>query len=50
MEPPEVELGLPNLLDRLQAALGPAYEVERELGGGGMSRIFVATETALDRR
>jgi hypothetical protein len=50
MEPPEVELGLPNLLDRLQAALGPAYGVERELGGGGMSRIFVATETALDRR
>jgi len=35
---------------RLQAALGDAYRIERELGGGGMSRVFVATETALDRQ
>ncbi len=34
---------------RLQQALGDAYRVERELGGGGMSRVFVATESALDR-
>jgi len=34
---------------RLQAALGDAYRIERELGGGGMSRVFVATEAALDR-
>ena len=34
---------------RLQAALGDAYRIERELGGGGMSRVFVATESALDR-
>jgi serine/threonine-protein kinase len=39
-----------DLLDSLQAALGSAYRVERELGGGGMSRVFVATETALGRR
>jgi serine/threonine-protein kinase len=39
-----------DLLDRLQAGLGSAYRIERELGGGGMSRIFVAVETALDRR
>jgi TolB-like protein len=34
----------------LQSALGAAYTIERELGGGGMSRVFVATETALGRR
>jgi serine/threonine-protein kinase len=33
----------------LQSALGSAYTLERELGGGGMSRVFVATETALNR-
>ena len=36
--------------DQLQQALGEAYRVERELGGGGMSRVFLATETALNRR
>ncbi|HEY7636664.1 MAG TPA: serine/threonine-protein kinase, partial [Gemmatimonadales bacterium] len=38
------------LLERLQAALGAAYHLERELGGGGMSRVFVAEETALGRK
>jgi len=38
------------LRDQLQSALGSAYTLERELGGGGMSRVFVATETALGRR
>ncbi|HEX2449567.1 MAG TPA: serine/threonine-protein kinase, partial [Gemmatimonadales bacterium] len=33
----------------LQDALGSAYTLERELSGG-MSRVFVATETALARR
>ncbi len=37
------------LRDQLQATLGSAYTLERELGGGGMSRVFVATETALGR-
>jgi serine/threonine protein kinase/tetratricopeptide (TPR) repeat protein len=36
--------------ERLQAALGSAYRLERELGGGGMSRVFVATESALGRQ
>ena len=36
--------------DQLQSALGTAYAIERELGGGGMSRVFVATEAALGRR
>src|SRR3954468_5699549 len=38
-----------DLRDRLQLALGAAYTLDRELGGGGMSRVFVATETALGR-
>ncbi len=37
------------LQDRLQSTLGSAYSVERELGGGGMSRVFVAREIALGR-
>ncbi len=38
-----------DLRERLQGALGSAYTVERELGGGGMSRVFLARETALGR-
>jgi len=37
------------LRDRLQSTLGTAYSIERELGGGGMSRVFLARETALGR-
>ena len=37
------------LRDQLQASLGAAYVLERELGGGGMSRVFVAREEALGR-
>ena len=39
-----------DMRDQLQSALGSAYTIERELGGGGMSRVFAATETALGRR
>jgi serine/threonine-protein kinase len=38
------------LIDQLSAALGPGFTIERELGGGGMSRVFVALENALERR
>src|SRR5256885_1201433 len=38
------------LRDRLQAALGDAYRIERELGGGGMSRVFLAEEVRLGRQ
>ena len=34
----------------LRSLLGTAYDVERELPGGGMSRLFLATERALDRQ
>ena len=35
--------------DQLQRTLGDAYVLERELAGGGMSRVFVAREAALGR-
>ena len=38
------------LRDQLQRTLGDGYRLERELGGGGMSRVFVAEELRLDRR
>jgi serine/threonine protein kinase/Flp pilus assembly protein TadD len=38
------------LQDSLQSTLTSAFTLERELGGGGMSRVFVAEERALARR
>src|SRR5438094_523604 len=38
-----------DLQARLRAALGDAYQVERELGGGGMSRVFLAAEGVIHR-
>ena len=35
--------------EQLQATLGATYTLERELGGGGMSRVFVAEESRLKR-
>ncbi|HEX4683803.1 MAG TPA: protein kinase [Gemmatimonadaceae bacterium] len=39
-----------DIRDDLQSSLGAAYTLERELGGGGMSRVFVAEEVALGRK
>jgi serine/threonine-protein kinase len=39
-----------DLQERLQAALGDAYRLERELARGGMSRLFLATEASLNRQ
>ncbi len=39
-----------DLSERLAASLGDQLRIERELGGGGMSRVFVALEPALNRR
>ena len=39
-----------DILPQLQASLGAAYSLERELGGGGMSRVFLARESELGRR
>ncbi len=40
---------LNDLRSQLQESLGAAYSLDRELGGGGMSRVFVGTETGLGR-
>jgi eukaryotic-like serine/threonine-protein kinase len=37
------------LKEQLQTSLGVSYALERELGGGGMSRVFVAIEKTLGR-
>ena len=39
-----------DLLTALRTALGDRFRIERELSGGGMSRVFVAEELALGRR
>ncbi|MFN2604480.1 MAG: serine/threonine-protein kinase, partial [Gemmatimonadaceae bacterium] len=39
-----------DLRDQLQSELGDAYAIERELGGGGMSRVFLAQETRFRRK
>jgi serine/threonine-protein kinase len=39
-----------DLQSQLQEVLGTAYRIDRELGGAGMSRVFVATETELERQ
>ncbi len=36
--------------EHLQSALGTSYQLDRELTGGGMSRVFVATDLALSRK
>ncbi len=41
---------MPDFARRLEQLLAPRFRIERELTGGGMSRVFVATETALGRR
>ena len=39
-----------DLLSTLNDALGGTYAMERELGGGGMSRVFVAADRSLGRK
>jgi eukaryotic-like serine/threonine-protein kinase len=39
-----------DLRSRLQDSMGTAYTLGRELGGGGMSRVFVAEEMRLGRQ
>ncbi len=44
------DLAMDATMSALAAALAGQYVLERELGGGGMARVFLATETALGRR
>jgi eukaryotic-like serine/threonine-protein kinase len=39
-----------DLGNRLESALGGKYVIERELGGGGMSRVFLAEDVNLARK
>ncbi|MGE5748455.1 MAG: serine/threonine-protein kinase [Gemmatimonas sp.] len=36
--------------EQLRVTLSQTYDIERELGGGGMSRVFVATDRSLGRK
>lgn len=38
-----------DLRSQLETLLGPRYQIQHELGGGGMSRLFLATERAFAR-
>src|SRR5439155_6549341 len=49
-EAPTVAPMCPDLRAQLEETLSGSYSIERELGGGGMARVFVATETALARK
>ncbi|HXV85434.1 MAG TPA: protein kinase [Gemmatimonadales bacterium] len=39
-----------DLQSRLQSAVGATYAIQKELGGGGMSRVFLADEVELGRQ
>ena len=39
-----------DLRAHLQSSLGDAYTVQSEIGGGGMSHVYIAEDTALRRR
>ncbi|WP_411281078.1 protein kinase domain-containing protein [Gemmatimonas sp.] len=39
-----------SLQEQIQRRLGADFSIERELGGGGMSRVYVAYDRRLDRR
>jgi eukaryotic-like serine/threonine-protein kinase len=40
----------PDPRGQLQSTFGSSNTLERELGGGGMARVFIAEETRLGRR
>ena len=48
--PSPTKAQMDELRDRLEAALAGMYAIQRELGGGGMSRTYLAVEHALNRR
>ena len=42
--------GEPDLIDKLRATFAESYQVEEEMKGGGMARLFLATDLALRRK
>jgi len=47
---PSEESSALDLSEQLQRTLGDTYTIERELGGGGMSRVFLAEERRFGRK
>ena len=48
--PDDTHQPLADLRHTLESSLGDSYSFERELGGGGMSRVFVAMDRTLERQ
>ena len=46
---PKTGVPLAQLRDQLDRTLGSIYRIERELGGGGMSRDFLAVSSGMIR-
>ncbi len=41
---------MPDIFDRLKAALADRYAIERELGSGGMATVGLADDVRHDRK
>ncbi len=41
---------MPDFLDRLKTALADRYAIEREIGAGGMTTVYLADDLKLHRR
>src|SRR5580765_8410103 len=48
--PPLLSPRVEDLIERLRASFADSYRVDEEMRGGGMSRLFLATDLALNRR
>ena len=49
VRPRRAPLLMTEFRQQIQYSLGSSYTIERELGGGGMSRVFVAHDASLGR-
>ena len=41
---------MPDLLDRLKTALAGRYAIEREIGAGGMTTVYLAEDLKHERK
>src|SRR6476619_882561 len=48
--PPLLSPRVEDLIERLRASFADSYRVDEEMRGGGMSRLFTATDLALNRK
>src|SRR4051794_32369465 len=47
---PRTSASVDDLIERLRMSFADSYRVDEELRGGGMSRLFLATDLALNRK